>query len=156
MVRKRLICLPQDSLLLSGTVASILDSEGLTSHAQIQSVLKQVQLWALVTERGGIEAELQPDTLSHGERQLLATAKAVLRNRQHQGRGILILDEATSNLDSVTAAVIHKVIENEFKGQTVITIAHRAEALKCCDLIVELHEGRVARMGSAEEILHAK
>ena len=149
-VRTRLICIPQDPILLPGTIESNLNVDGLSTAAQMQSVLEVVQLWDIVKNRGGLKAELQVDSLSHGERQLIAIARAILRNRQCQHRSILILDEASNNLDSTIAALVQQVIQKEFKSQTVISIAHRREALEDCDVVIVLAEGRVTQTGLPE------
>jgi len=119
----------------------------------MRSALEAVQLWDLVSERGGLKAEFQPDSLSNGEKQLLAMARAVFRNRQARGRSVLVLDEATSNLDSKTEVLIQDVIREEFRGQTIVSIAHRLETLRDCDTVVELDKGKVVRLGPADMIL---
>jgi ATP-binding cassette subfamily C (CFTR/MRP) protein 1 len=119
----------------------------------MRSALEAVQLWGLVSERGGLKAEFQPNSLSSGEKQLFAMARAVFRNRQARGRCVLVLDEATSNLDSKTEALIQDVVRKEFRGQTIVTVAHRLEALRDCDTVVELDRGKVVRIGPADMIL---
>jgi ATP-binding cassette, subfamily C (CFTR/MRP), member 1 len=153
VVRSKVICLPQDPLLLPGTFEWNLDSEGLSTSAQMQFALEEVQLWDLVADRGGLKVEFQPDSLSSGERQLLAMARAILRNRHARGRSVLILDEATSNLDSNAEALIQDVVQREFKGQTIISIAHKLETLRDYDIVVELEKGKVSRFGPAEMII---
>jgi ABC-type multidrug transport system fused ATPase/permease subunit len=107
----------------------------------------------LVEERGGLSAEVHPDALSHGEQQLLAITRAVLRKRVAKGRSILILDEATSNIDAATQEVVQKVIETEFKDNTVITVAHRLETIKDSDMVIILNNGRISKMGPPSEVL---
>jgi ATP-binding cassette subfamily C (CFTR/MRP) protein 1 len=122
----------------------------------MQSVLEEVQLWNLVTSRGGLGAELLPDSLSHGERQLLAISRAILRNRHCRCRSILILDEATGKLDSNTEEMMHNVIRKEFEGQTVISVAHKLETLKTCDVVVVLDKGKVEHIGLAETLVKSQ
>jgi ATP-binding cassette, subfamily C (CFTR/MRP), member 1 len=145
--------LPQDPLLLLGTFEANLDVDGLATSTEMRSALEAVQLWDLVSERGGLKAEFQPDSLSNGEKQLLAMARAVFRNRQARGRSVLVLDEATSNLDSKTEALIQDVVRKEFCGQTIVSVAHRLETLRDCDTVVELDKGKVVRIGPADMIL---
>ena len=111
-----------------------------------------MQLWNLVTNRGGLKAEFQSDSLLNGEKQLLAMARAILQNRHACGQRILILDEATSNLDSNTEALIQGVVRKEFEGQTIISVAHRLEILRDCDIVVELDKGKVVRIEPANMI----
>jgi ATP-binding cassette subfamily C (CFTR/MRP) protein 1 len=148
-VRERLICLPQDPWIMSGTFEFNLNPGGVTLDPKVlESALQQVQLWDLVIKRGGVHTEFQPEALSHGEQQLLALARAIVRKQLAGGWCILVLDEATSNLDAKTEAVVQNVLQNEFENQTVITVAHRLDTLKHCDLVVELGEGRVVKIGS--------
>jgi ATP-binding cassette, subfamily C (CFTR/MRP), member 1 len=154
LVRERLICVPQDALLFVGTFQFNLDPQGHVSDNEVViDVLKLVGLWSLVESRGGLSGALQPDTLSHGEQQLLAVARAVLRKRAANGRCILILDEATSNIDGATQAVVQKVIDTEFKENTVITVAHRLETIKDCDVVIVLENGEISKIGPPSEVL---
>jgi ATP-binding cassette subfamily C (CFTR/MRP) protein 1 len=152
LVRQRLICLPQDPLLLPGTFWFNLDPTGIIDVAKIETVLRQVQIWDLVASRGGINAEI-PESMSHGEQQLLVLARAILSKQLAGNRCILVLDEATSNLDSATEAVVQKVLQEEFHDTTVIAIAHRLETLRGFDKIVVLDKGQVSRVGPASEVL---
>jgi ABC-type multidrug transport system fused ATPase/permease subunit len=154
IVRDKLICLPQDALIFIGTFRFNLDTQNhVSSDDDIIDALKLVGLWLLVEERGGLSAEVHPDALSHGEQQLLAITRAVLRKRVAKGRSILILDEATSNIDAATQEVVQKVIETEFKDNTVITVAHRLETIKDSDMVIILNNGRISKMGPPSEVL---
>jgi ABC-type bacteriocin/lantibiotic exporter with double-glycine peptidase domain len=90
--------------------------------------------------------------MSHGEQQLLALARAILRKRVAKGRCILILDEATSNLDSASEAIVQKVVKEEFKDNTVITVAHRLDTIKDADGVLLLEKGEVVKVGSPAEV----
>jgi len=116
-------------------------------------VLKVVGLWTLVAKRGGLEAELKVDSLSHGEQQLLALARAIIRKQLAGSHCILVLDEATSNLDKETEALIQAVIRQEFKDNTVITVAHRLETVVESDYIVLLEKGEVSKIGPPADVL---
>jgi ABC-type multidrug transport system fused ATPase/permease subunit len=154
IVRERLICLPQDALLLPGTVRFNLDPEQhfSTSDAPLSEALRLVNLHSLVEGRGGLDAELETSSLSHGERQLLALARAILRRRRAKGRCVLVLDEATSNLDDATELVVEKVIKEEFKGHTVISVAHRLQTVRDSDAVLVLDKGEVAKIGPFSEV----
>ena len=89
--------------------------------------------------------------LSGGERQRLAIARAILKNAP-----ILILDEATSSLDTISEKLINKAIENIIDNQTVIAIAHRLSTLKNMDRIIVLDKGQIIEEGSFDELLKLK
>jgi ATP-binding cassette, subfamily B, multidrug efflux pump len=94
----------------------------------------------LLEERGA--------TLSTGERQLLAFARALVHDPP-----ILILDEATSAVDTETEQLIQKAIATLLEGRTAIVIAHRLSTIQRADLIVVMHDGEVREMGTHQELL---
>ncbi|KAF2427511.1 P-loop containing nucleoside triphosphate hydrolase protein [Tothia fuscella] len=154
VVRDRLICLPQDALVFPGTFKFNLDPiDRIKDDSAITAVLKRVHLLDLVEKRGGITSELKADTLSHGEQQLLALARAILRKQAASGKCILVLDEATSNLDLATEALIQEVIKNEFQQTTVIMVAHRLETVREVDAILMLEKGEISKIGTPAEVL---
>jgi ABC-type multidrug transport system fused ATPase/permease subunit len=87
-------------------------------------------------------------TLSGGERQRLALARAVYRDPQ-----ILILDEATSSLDSESEALVQEAFERLRAGRTAVVIAHRLSTVQHADRIVVLERGRIVDEGRHEELL---
>jgi ATP-binding cassette subfamily B protein len=89
--------------------------------------------------------------LSGGERQRIAIARAILKNAP-----ILILDEATSSLDSESEALIQDALETLMKGKTVIAIAHRLSTIMRMDRILVIEHGRVSDEGTHEELLQKK
>ncbi|MFA4831608.1 MAG: ABC transporter ATP-binding protein, partial [Patescibacteria group bacterium] len=89
--------------------------------------------------------------LSGGERQRVAIARAILRNAP-----ILVLDEATSSLDSESEALIQKGLENLMKGKTVIVIAHRLSTIMKMDRIIVIDGGKIKEQGSHKELLGKK
>jgi ATP-binding cassette subfamily C (CFTR/MRP) protein 1 len=153
-VRNRIICLPQDPLIFPGTFRFNIDpANTMPDDTVFIGILKTVNLWSLIEKRGGLEAELKVDGLSHGEQQLLVLARALLRKRVASGRCILVLDEATSNLDQATEVIIQKIIDEEFKDNTVITVAHRLETVAKVDEILVLEKGVVIKQGPPSEVL---
>jgi len=153
-LRKRLVCLPQDPLLLPGTFEFNLNPEGsIKDWKQIEQALRQAQVWHVVEGKGGLDAELQLESLSHGEQQLFALARAILKKQALDCQCILILDEATSNLDSKTEAIVQKILQDEFRNCTVIAVAHRLDILRDYDKIVVLDRGGVSRVGPAAEVI---
>jgi ATP-binding cassette subfamily B protein len=86
--------------------------------------------------------------LSGGERQRVGIARALLKNP-----AILVLDEATSSLDSVTEAEVREALEDAAKGRTTLVVAHRLSTVADADEIIVLADGKVAERGSHEALL---
>jgi ATP-binding cassette subfamily C (CFTR/MRP) protein 1 len=154
-VRDRLICLPQDALVFPGSFRFNLDPENrIPDSDAMVAVLNSVRLWTLVEGRGGLDTDLKPESLSHGEQQLLALARAILRKQVAKGKCILVLDEATSNLDEASEGIVQSVIKKEFSDNTVITVAHRLDTIKEADQVLMLEGGRVVKVGTPKEVWH--
>ena len=97
---------------------------------------------------------MTPESLSHGEQQLLVLSRAILKRRAPSvQRSILILDEATSNLDASSELAIHKAVQEEFKNDTVISVAHRLDTLKDMDMVILLENGKIAKIGQPAEVI---
>jgi ABC-type multidrug transport system fused ATPase/permease subunit len=89
--------------------------------------------------------------LSVGEKQLICICRAVLRKNK-----IVILDEATANIDLVTEQKILKLISEEFVGATVLTIAHRLNTIIESDMVLVLSEGRLLEYDTPKSLLNQK
>ena len=86
--------------------------------------------------------------LSVGERQLICIIRAILRCNK-----IVILDEATANIDVVTEQAIQKMISEEFRGATVMTIAHRLNTIIKSDMVLVMDKGRAAEYNSPKALM---
>jgi ABC-type multidrug transport system fused ATPase/permease subunit len=89
--------------------------------------------------------------LSGGQRQRIAIARAILANPR-----ILILDEATSNLDTESESFIQKSLSTLMKGRTTFVIAHRLSTIRQADQILVIEQGRIAERGTHDELIAAK
>ncbi|WKZ56745.1 MAG: ATP-binding cassette domain-containing protein [Bdellovibrionota bacterium] len=135
---------PQDPYLFEGTIRSNLDRYGDYTDEQVAAALQAVQLPFAMTEpihEGG-------RNLSLGERQLVCLARLLLSKRP-----FVIMDEPTSGVDSITDAIMQRVLRTALHDRTVITIAHRIETLARVDRIIELQAGKVLRDGRPREVL---
>ncbi len=110
-------------------------------------VLQDVFLFSGTLE-SNIRVNERGTTLSVGQRQLLAFARALAHDPQ-----ILILDEATSSVDTETEIQIRKAIERLMEGRTSIIIAHRLSTIQRCDKIIVMHKGRVREIGTHQQLL---
>lgn len=141
----------QDPFLFTGTLESNVRLGSSISREQVQQALEEVRLGALlralpeglqapVTERGA--------TFSVGQRQLISFARALAHNPR-----FLILDEATSSVDTQTELLIREALDRLLAGRTAIVIAHRLSTIQRADRILVLHKGRLREQGTHQQLL---
>ncbi|KAK4500247.1 hypothetical protein PRZ48_008436 [Zasmidium cellare] len=147
-IRARLAALPQESLIFPGTVLSNLSPVHGDSEGKVETVLKKVGLFDVVTSRGGLHTDITSLGLSQGQIQLFAVARALLRKSK-----FLILDEMSSSVDAVTEENMTRLIREEFQESTVIAVAHRLRTIMEFDRVVVMDNGRVLESGAPEELL---
>ncbi|GFR41153.1 hypothetical protein Agub_g1817 [Astrephomene gubernaculifera] len=151
-LRSRLSLVPQDPVIFSGSVRSNLDPFGQArGDKELWEALERAGLD--VTVRGyekGLDSEVREGgaNMSVGQRQLLCMARALLRATR-----ILVLDEATSNVDNSTDSLIQRTIRTAFKDCTVLTIAHRLHTIVDSDRILVLEAGRLAEYDTPAQLL---
>jgi len=154
-IRKQIAVVPQDVLLFSGTVLDNirLFDERIPEEAVIEVLSKMQALELIERLPGGLKYEIveRGSTLSAGERQIIALARAVLFDAR-----IFILDEATSNVDTLTEMRIQRILKEISKDRTVLMIAHRLSTVKEADEIVVVHDGVVVEKGKHRELLEKR
>ncbi|OCK89464.1 putative multidrug resistance protein [Cenococcum geophilum 1.58] len=148
VIRTRMTAIPQDPFVLSSSVRANADPAGAATDAAIIDALNKVQLWDSIHARGGLDAQMKTQPLSHGQQQLFCLARAMLRDSR-----ILVLDEATSNVDQETDTLMQRIIRREFARHTIITVAHRLDTIADADVVAVLSEGRLVEFGKPEELL---
>ena len=147
-IRERLCTITQDCPILIGNVRLNVDPHGVNDDGSIIAVLEKVDLWSSLDSRGGLELELNRASLSHGQWELLALARAILR-----GSKIILLDEPTSHIDQETDRKIQDVLKKEFAGCTTITVAHRIETIENSDMIIVMEGGEIVESGKVDDLV---
>lgn len=152
-VRKHLLMVQQDVFLFQDSVAyNICLGESNISRdpERMMDALELVQARKLIDERGGLDFAIgeRGGNLSRGETQLLAFARVAARKPT-----LLILDEATASVDSITEQKVQEAIEKLLDGRSVLVIAHRLSTVRRADKIIVLSKGQIAEMGSHDELM---
>ncbi|XP_072393715.1 ATP-binding cassette sub-family C member 4-like isoform X6 [Diabrotica undecimpunctata] len=146
-LRKKISIIPQEPVLFSATLRNNLDPFEEFTDEQIWKALDQVELKELSHSLDLMICE-GGSNFSLGQRQLICLARAVLRNNN-----ILVLDEATANVDHRTDSLIQTTIRNKFKDYTVITIAHRLNTIMDYDKVIVMSYGRMVEFGHPHQLL---
>jgi ABC-type multidrug transport system fused ATPase/permease subunit len=152
-LRQQIAYVPQEVILFAGTIAeNIAYGKVGASQEDIESAAKKANAfdfintfpdtWQTMVGERGIQ-------LSGGQRQRIAIARAVLKNP-----AILILDEATSSLDSESEQLVQDALDKLMIGRTSIVIAHRLSTIKDADKIVVLHQGEIVEEGTHQELVN--
>lgn len=154
-LRSRLALVPQDPVVFSGSVRANLDPfDAVGGDVYIWEALEQAGMADTFRHMaGGLDAEISEGggNLSTGQRQLLCMARALLRRTK-----ILVLDEATSNVDSSTDQLIQSTIRTAFKDCTVLTIAHRLNTIIDSDRIMVLDAGNLVEFDTPAALLKVR
>ena len=153
--RSQLGVVLQDDFLFEGTIKeNILFPRPNASEEQLQAAVKAAYVYEFTDKfEEGLETLIgeRGVKLSGGQRQRIAIARAILANPR-----ILILDEATSNLDNESEAMIQESLAELMKGRTTIVIAHRLSTIRKADQILVIEEGNIAEQGKHDELIAAE
>ncbi|MGK5741127.1 ABC transporter ATP-binding protein [Micromonospora sp. URMC 103] len=151
-VRARLAYVEQETPVVPGTIRDNLRfAHPDATEAELREVLTAVQLDEKVDSLpDGLDTPLSSTEVSGGQRQRIALARAMLRTPE-----VLLLDEATAQLDGLTEAALHECIRQRAAVGAVVTIAHRLSTVLDADRIVVLDGGRIRAQGTHRELLAA-
>ena len=142
----------QDTWLFKGSIMENIRYGRLdATDEEVIQAAQQAYAHGFITQLpGGYEFLLSEDALniSQGQRQLITIARAIISDPE-----ILILDEATSSVDTRTEVLIQKAMKNLMQGRTVFVIAHRLSTIRDSDIILLLENGRIAEQGRHAELL---
>lgn len=145
----------QDTWLFSGTIMENIRYGRLdATDEEVIAAAKAAHIHNFIMQQpGGYQMVLDEETsnVSQGQKQLLTIARAILADNK-----ILILDEATSSVDTRTEMQIQKAMDNLMKGRTSFVIAHRLSTIKDADLILVMKDGDIIEQGNHEELLARK
>ncbi|QRV93840.1 ABC transporter transmembrane region [Ceratobasidium sp. AG-Ba] len=144
-LRHRLSIIPQDAVLFEGTLRENIDPLNTKTDEHIYSALRRVQLLGPGSgppprdSKLHLDNEVRDDSFSAGERQLLALCRALVKDECK----ILILDEATSSVDVDTDSMVQQMIQRDFRGRTLLCIAHRLNTIAFYDRVLVMDKGRL-------------
>ncbi|XP_067120944.1 ATP-binding cassette sub-family C member 4-like [Centruroides vittatus] len=150
-LRSKISIIPQDPMLFTGPLRRNIDPFNEYSEEMMWNAIEEVQLKELINKLpGGLDTHLTEGgrNFSVGERQLICLARTILRQNK-----ILVMDEATSNIDTKTDSCLQKIIREKFKSCTVMTIAHRLHTIIDSDRVLVLDSGKVQEFDSPYELL---
>lgn len=153
-LRKRFGQMLQDVFLFSGTVKSNIVLGSDFSDEEIQAACKYVNADKLIDVLdGGLDHEIRErgNNLSAGQRQLLSFARTVVHKPD-----VLILDEATANIDAETESLIRDSLEKMMKGGTMLIVAHRLSTVRHADKIIVMSDGQIIESGTHDELIEKR
>ncbi|TVY47392.1 ABC transporter [Lachnellula occidentalis] len=146
--RSRLNAIPQETFFLRGTFRENLDPSGIAEEASLVQALKRVNLESIIPITGSIDSDMDPEVLSHGQRQLFSLARAILRPAK-----IVVLDEATSSVDQETDDLMQGIIREVFEDCTLIAVAHRLNTIMDFDRVAVFEGGELMEYDSLANLL---
>ena len=153
-LRKQMSVIPQTAILFTASIRENLDPFRLHTDQELIEVLEEFKLKEAIFNQGlGLDAELNGETISFsaGQKQLLCLARAVLRRNK-----VIMMDEATANVDNETDRIIQEAVKEKFKECTLIVIAHRIKTVINSDRIIVMENGMCKEYASPKELYEKK
>ncbi|GLG99917.1 Probable multidrug resistance-associated protein lethal(2)03659 [Gryllus bimaculatus] len=153
-LRHKISIIPQEPVLFTGTLRKNLDPFDEFDDMALLCALDEVELGEMVHDLpAGLSTKVSEggSNFSVGQRQLVCLARAILRDNR-----VLVLDEATANVDPQTDALIQKTICQKFASCTVLTIAHRLQTIMDSDRVLVMDEGSIVEFGHPRNLLENK
>ena len=150
-IHKLFIMVLQDTWLFDGTIKENLKFNNKNvSEEELWKICKDIGIDHFIkTLPGGMDSEVSDnDAISSGQKQLLTIARGMVEDAP-----FLILDEATSNVDTRTEELVQKAMDKLTQGRTSFIIAHRLSTIKNADLILVMDEGNIIEQGTHNELL---
>ena len=137
-LRRNITIIPQDPHLFNDTLRANVDPLSQFSDEKIINILKGFDIWSKFESGDGLAYKIESEggNLSEGEKQLLCLVRALLKKSK-----LILMDEATANIDTKTEVLIENAIKNKFKKSTVLMIAHRLNTIMNCDKVLVLENG---------------
>jgi ABC-type multidrug transport system fused ATPase/permease subunit len=150
-LRSRITIIPQDPHLFLDSLRNNLDPQRKFKDEEIIKILQDFGIWEKFEgdKTGGLAFEVQEggSNLSAGEKQLLVMARALLSKNK-----LILLDEATANIDVRTEALIQRAVETSFKDCTILMIAHRLNTILFCDKVLCMDKGIIVEYGKTKRL----
>jgi ATP-binding cassette, subfamily B, bacterial len=154
-LRERIVVVPQEGFLFAGTVRdNIRIGRAEATDAEVDEAVEALSLSEIFGAfPDGLDTEVRErgSRLSAGEKQLVSLARAALADP-----ALLVLDEATSNLDPGTERLVERALETLTEGRTVVVVAHRLSTAARCDRIAVVDDGRLMEVGTHDELLERR
>ncbi|KAJ5185124.1 hypothetical protein N7491_007004 [Penicillium cf. griseofulvum] len=150
-VRSRINTIPQQPFFLRGSIRLNADPANNATDDTIIDSLRVVNLWSDIESKGGLDADWSDELLSFGQQQLFCLARAMCKSSN-----LLIMDEATSSVDSETDTLMQSVIRDHFKNQTIIAIVHKLHTILDFDKVALMENGRIVEFDTPQVLLSRK
>ena len=152
ILRQSLTIIPQEPIILEGNIRDNIDPSKTYNDNEILKTLKEVGLSDFMADKDlDYKIEENGNNISVGEKQLLCIARAILKKTK-----IILMDEATANIDYRTEAALKKNINEDMKESTVMTIAHRIKTIINYDKILVLKEGVIEEFDTPQNLIKKK